>query len=70
VANLLPELRRYEPGVRIAEGVDCWIAALEQAIADRSGEADQRRSALVADEDWSMRVRTIVREIHKVAGQR
>ena len=68
VATPLPEVRRYEPGVRIAQGVDGWIAALEQALKDRSAEADQRRSALVAGEDWSVRIATIVREMQKVAG--
>ena len=63
VSTPLPEVRVYEPEVRIAEGVEAWIAELESAIMDRSPEADRRRSALVAGEDWSVRVDTIVREI-------
>lgn len=68
VSTPLPEVMGYQPGVRIAQGVDGWVAALEQAIADRSEDADRRRSALVADEDWSVRVQTIVQELDKVAG--
>ncbi len=36
VSSRLPEVRAYEPHVRIAEGVEGWIVELERAIADRS----------------------------------
>jgi glycosyltransferase involved in cell wall biosynthesis len=68
VSSPLPEVAAYEPEVRIATGVDGWLAALEAAIADRGPEADRRRSALVADEDWSARVRTIIDTIERVRG--
>jgi glycosyltransferase involved in cell wall biosynthesis len=67
VATPLPEARRYEPGVRIAEGVDGWVAALEAAVHDRSPEADRRRSALVEGEDWSVKVRAIVEAVKAVS---
>jgi glycosyltransferase involved in cell wall biosynthesis len=65
VASDLPEVRAYEPEVRIAEGVSGWIRALETAVGDRSPAADRRRSALVADDDWSVRVRTITQHVAK-----
>ena len=66
VSSPLPEVRVYEPEVRIAEGVDGWIVQIERAIADRSPEADRRRSALVAGEDWAVKVRAILREIDEL----
>jgi glycosyltransferase involved in cell wall biosynthesis len=63
VASSLPEVRRYEPEVRVAQGVDEWVAALENAIADRNPEADRRRSALVAGEGWSVRVQAIAQAV-------
>lgn len=59
VSTPLPEVRVYEPEVRVAEGADGWVAALEKAIADRSPENDRRRSALVASEGWAVRVQAI-----------
>jgi glycosyltransferase involved in cell wall biosynthesis len=70
VASPLPEVRRYEPEVRIAHDVEGWIAALEQAIADRSAIADKRRSSLVAPEGWAVRVETIMEELEKLEGGR
>jgi glycosyltransferase involved in cell wall biosynthesis len=66
VSTPLPEVRCYEPEVRLAEGVDAWVAALEKAVADRSLENDLRRSALVSSEGWAVRVATIAEEIRKV----
>lgn len=70
VSTPLPEVRVYEPEVRIADGVEGWIAELERAISDRRPEADQRRSALVRDEDWSSRVETILDAIQSLKGGR
>jgi hypothetical protein len=66
VSTPLPEVRVYEPEVRLAAGVDGWIAALEKAIADRSPENDRRRSAMVASEGWAVRVQTIGKELEKL----
>lgn len=66
VSSPLPEMRVYEPEVRIAEGVEGWIAELERAIADRNPEADRRRSELVRDEDWSSRVKTILDAVQTI----
>lgn len=66
VSSPLPEVRAYEPEVRIADGVEEWIAQIDRAIADRSPEADRRRSDLVAHEDWSVRVAAILREIDQL----
>jgi glycosyltransferase involved in cell wall biosynthesis len=63
VSSPLPEVMAYEPAVRTAVGVDAWVDALEAAMRDRSAEADRRRSALVADQDWSVRVRTLVEAV-------
>jgi hypothetical protein len=71
VASPLPEVRTFAPEVRVAEGVDGWLEALETAIRDRSPAADRGRSSVVADEDWSVRVRRIRRilECMKASGQ-
>lgn len=63
VSTPLPEVKVYEPEVRLAAGVDAWLAALEQAVADRSPEKDRQRSALVASEGWAVRVQTIAQEL-------
>ncbi|AMV39218.1 glycosyltransferase [Planctomyces sp. SH-PL62] len=60
VSSPLPEVRAYEPEVRIAEDLEGWIAQLELAISARSLESDRRRSELVAGEDWSVRVKSIL----------
>jgi len=59
VSSPLPEVLAYAPEVRVAEGADGWVEALEAAIADRGPEADRRRSDLVAEEGWSARVAEI-----------
>lgn len=66
VSSPLPEVRRYEPAVRVAKGADEWVAALENAVADRSLENDRRRSEMVASEGWAVRVRTIEEAIAKL----
>jgi glycosyltransferase involved in cell wall biosynthesis len=66
VATPLPEVRAYQPEVRVAAGVDEWTVALEKAIADRGPEADRRRSRLVAHEDWSVRVETISQSLDRL----
>jgi glycosyltransferase involved in cell wall biosynthesis len=63
VSSALPEVRAYEPEVRIADDADEWIVQIERAVDDRSPEADRRRSGMVAGEDWSVRVESIRREI-------
>ena len=65
VSSPLPEVRVYEPEVRIAERVEDWIAQIDRAIADRSPEADRRRSELVAGEDWSVRVEAILGRVEE-----
>lgn len=62
----LPELDTYGTDVRIADTADEWIAALEQAMADRNPAADLRRSRLVANDSWAARTETIVRELERV----
>jgi glycosyltransferase involved in cell wall biosynthesis len=69
VSTPLPEMKAYQPAVRMASGVEAWIAALKQALADRSLEADRRRSQLVAGEDWSVRVQTITRSFDTLHGK-
>jgi glycosyltransferase involved in cell wall biosynthesis len=63
VSTPLPEVRAYEPEVRVAEGVEAWVAAIASAIADRSLASDRRRSAAVSSEDWSVRVRTLTQSL-------
>jgi glycosyltransferase involved in cell wall biosynthesis len=68
VASPLPEVRMYEPAVRVAQSADEWLKALDAAIRDRSPEADRRRSALVAEEDWSVKVRSIRSALNGLRG--
>jgi glycosyltransferase involved in cell wall biosynthesis len=68
VSSPLPEVLAYEPAVRIADGVDDWLEALEQAIAERGPGGDRRRSARVAGEGWSVRVDTILRLLEQIRG--
>jgi glycosyltransferase involved in cell wall biosynthesis len=63
VSSPLPEVRAYEPEVRIAEGVEGWIDAITDALSSRGPEADRTRSMRVAGEDWSVRVAEIRRQI-------
>jgi glycosyltransferase involved in cell wall biosynthesis len=70
VSSPLPEVRAYEPEVRIADGIEGWLEALEGAMADRSPEADRGRSAMVAGEGWSVRVDTILRELERTYAER
>jgi glycosyltransferase involved in cell wall biosynthesis len=66
VAAPLPEVEGYEPDVRVAESADEWIAALQQAIADRRPDLDLRRSGKVSVESWSSRVETILDALNDV----
>jgi len=61
----LPEVRRYEPAVRVAEGADGWIDALEKPLP-----IDLLRMT-IDDRRWSVRrlavrVRTITEELQRL----
>lgn len=70
VAAALPEVEAYEPDVRIAEGVEGWIAALEKAIAERRPDLDLQRSRKVSSESWTARVETILEALDQVAANK
>ena len=59
VSSPLPEVEAYAPHVRTASTCDEWERNLDEAIHDRSVEADRERCKRVAEESWSARVREI-----------
>ncbi len=57
VSTPMPEVLRYDPTVRAADGADAWLAACEAALGDPTSRAE--RQALVRDESWRSRVELI-----------
>lgn len=56
VSSPLPEVARYDGLVRLAEGPDAFLAALEHALRDRSPAADRHRADAMRSESWAARV--------------
>lgn len=59
VSTPLPEVARYDGLVRLAEGEDAFVAAVEAALADRSPAATRRRTEAMAAESWERRAEEI-----------
>jgi glycosyltransferase involved in cell wall biosynthesis len=55
----LPEVRAYEPHVRIADSAEAFMAACQEAVAMDSPERRRWRAAFVAGEGWDGRVEEI-----------
>lgn len=58
-----PEIARFASLVRIADGRDDFLAALDQAIADGPQHGAAERMASVADQTWDRRVEDVLREV-------
>ncbi len=60
VATSLPEVSRFAPEVLLADTTDAFIAAVESAL---NGPRDRReaRAAMLAEDSWDARARTLLR---------
>jgi glycosyltransferase involved in cell wall biosynthesis len=56
VSTPLPEVRAYEPHVRVADSAETFAAACQEAVASDSPERRRWRAAFVAPEGWDRRV--------------
>ena len=56
VSTPLPEVARYDGLVRLAEGRDAYLAQIEAALRETSGEAARRRLDAMRGESWEARV--------------
>jgi glycosyltransferase involved in cell wall biosynthesis len=63
VSTSMPEVLPYQHLCRVADSPDEMIGALEAAIGENTPAARRARSAAMADETWTGRVREIVRTI-------
>ena len=63
VSSDLPEVRRYEPLVRVASGVDGFIHAVEAALEDGGDTARRLRVEAMRSESWEARVEELSRRI-------
>jgi glycosyltransferase involved in cell wall biosynthesis len=59
VSSDLPEVRKYSELVRLAEGPDAFVRAIEGALADRADAAARARVDAMKDESWEARVEEI-----------
>jgi glycosyltransferase involved in cell wall biosynthesis len=57
------EINKFARWVRIAEGRDAYLAALDQALREDSPEAMAERVASVAGQSWDARVVEVLREV-------
>lgn len=58
-----PEIARFSSVVRIAEGREDFLAALEQVLAQGPEHGAAERMAAVADQTWDRRVEDVLREV-------
>jgi glycosyltransferase involved in cell wall biosynthesis len=63
VSTDLPEVRAYQPHVRIANGPEAFEVACREALADRSPVARASRQAAVHDESWAARVDSVCEHV-------
>ena len=56
VSSDLPEVRKYADMVRLAAGVDGFVAAIEQALGERDEAAARTRVEAMKHESWEARV--------------
>jgi glycosyltransferase involved in cell wall biosynthesis len=61
VASGLPSLAGMEPDVRLGDGPDAFVAAVEQALEDLGPESAARRAAVAAGHTWEERTSTLLR---------
>jgi len=64
------EIEKFAQWVRIADGRESFLAAIEGALRDDSPEAHAERSNAVADQTWDRRVGDVLTEISALLAQR
>jgi len=70
IATDLPEVRRYAPDVRCAEGAVAFAAAIREALGSSTLPLRRARSARVACESWDAVVSQVTRLVMQSAGRR
>ena len=69
VATPLPELRQFQPLVRLAGDVDGFVAAVEEALAEgEEASAVAARQAMAAANTWDVRVERMLGLIEEALG--
>ena len=69
-ATPLPELRQFEPLVRLAGDADRFVAAVEEALAEgMDAQAVAARQAMAAANTWDLRVERMLTLIGERMGR-
>lgn len=58
-----PEIEKFAAHVRIVDGRDQFLAALDLAVRDKDPDAARARMASVADQGWDRRVDTVLARV-------
>lgn len=58
-----PEIETFSHLVRIADGREAFLAALDAAVTDHAADAIAARMAAVADQTWDARVEAVLRAV-------
>ncbi len=64
-----PEIEKFSQWVRIADGREAFLEALDQAVAEGPGDIEARRAA-VADQSWERRVDDALAAVTRTLRQR
>lgn len=65
-----PEIEKFSRWVRIADGRDAFLAALDAALQEAGEDGAQARMAAVADQGWNRRVEDILAAVAARLGSR
>jgi hypothetical protein len=58
-----PEIEKFSRWVRLVDGRDAFLAALDEAVRDNAPDAIAARMAAVADQTWDARVDAVLAEV-------
>jgi hypothetical protein len=58
-----PEIEKFAPWVRLVDGREAFLVALDAAVADNAPESVAARMAAVADQTWDARVEAVLVEV-------
>jgi hypothetical protein len=58
-----PEIEKFSPWVRLVDGREAFLAALDAAVADNAPDTVAARMAAVADQTWDARVEAVLAEV-------
>ncbi len=65
ISSDLPSIREFSQVVRIAQGYEEWLRAIEECLRDQSADARQARVEVARQNTWEDRVRLIEEAIAK-----